>query len=116
MSGWPVPGGTVVRAVHPDIGCPMRASCKGHLYITLNSAVPVDQNRSECRYVQSAECLVCGYTSPQLDADFFTEATDDDIDECLVMIDRLIEDLRARYMNISGLKFHGEKFLLPADL
>jgi hypothetical protein len=116
MTGWPTPGGTVVRAVHPELGCPMRASCKGHLYITMNSAVPVDHNRSECRYVQAAECLVCGYVAPQLDADFFTAATDDDIDDCLAMIQRMMEDLRARYQKISGLKFYGEKFLLPADL
>lgn len=116
MSDWPTPGGTVVRAVHPDIGSPMRTACRGHLYMTMNSALPVDHNRSECRYVQSAECLVCGYVTPQIDADFFVAAGDDDIDDCVRLIDQIIDRLHQSRARIAGLKTTTSTFLLPADL
>lgn len=116
MTDWPTPGGTVVRAVHPDLGSPMRTACRGHLYLTMNSATPVDHNRSECRYVQAAECLVCGYVTPQLDADFFVAATDDDIDDCLNLIDRIVERLGQSRERINGLRTMKVDFLLPADL
>jgi hypothetical protein len=94
----------------------MRSQCKGHLYQTMNTAIPVDENRSECRYVQVAKCLVCGYLTPQVDADFFVEATQDDIVACLAMLEAWMDDLKERYRSIAELKFYGEKFLLPADL
>jgi hypothetical protein len=94
----------------------MRSACKGHLYITMNTAIPVDAKRSECRYVQTAKCLVCGYLTAEVDADFFVEATPDDIEDCLTMISQMMEDLQECYRSISELKFRGEKFLLPADL
>lgn len=113
---WPCPAGTVVRAVHPELGFPMRQACRGHLFQTMNSATQVEASYSECRYVQSVMCLVCGYTTAQLDADWFQIATDDDIQDCVYYVSQIIEHLKERRENLLTLTTRSEPFLLPVDL
>jgi hypothetical protein len=116
MSTWPCPAGTVVRAVHPELDIPIRTACRGHLFQTMNSAVPVESSYSECRYVQVVTCLVCGYITAQLDADWFHEATDDDIGDCIYYVEQIIEHLKERRENLVKLSSKTPAFTLPADL
>jgi hypothetical protein len=113
---WPCPAGMVVRGVHPELGIPMRQACRGHLFLTMNSPVPVEASYSECRYVQAASCLVCGYVTANLDADWFVEATEDDIYDCIHYVDRIIDHLKERRENLSTFVNKAPTFLLPVDL
>ena len=117
MTTWkPVPGGTVVRAVHPDLDVALVSACRDHVFETMQTAQAVEASYAECRYVQSARCLVCGYITPAVDADFFVEATSDDLTACLAWSDRTVESLRKARDEVSRHRFPEPAFLLPAEL
>lgn len=113
MSEWPHPAGTVVKAEHPEIGCPMVSGCKGHLFVLLNSPTPVDFG---CGWMQASHCLVCGYDTANVDADFFHEATDDDIAECIMFIRAQIDRLEDAALDLVQRRVPTPTFALPIDL
>jgi hypothetical protein len=112
----PCPAGTVVRAVHPELGIPMRQACRGHLFRIMNSAVPVEASYSECRFIQAATCLVCGYVTANLDADWFVEATEEDINDCIRYVDQIINHLKDKREHLVTLTDKAPTFILPGDL
>jgi hypothetical protein len=77
---WPHPIGTVVRGVVPPLDLPVRALCADHLFELVTDPLPVEYG---CGFMQRARCLVCGYVTQAIDADFWTyEATPEDFDRC----------------------------------
>lgn len=119
MSEWPHPAGTVVKAEHPEIHIPLVSGCKGHLYVLLNSPTPLPPEATYgCGFIQAAHCLVCGYDTAALDADFFREATEDDVAACILLIHSEIDRLHEAALDIAQRRnvVRQPSFALPVDL
>lgn len=64
----PHPPGTLVRCIGSH-GLPLRTSCETHIFqVGEYRAV---EGYTHTGFIQIAKCLVCSYTTPPIDSDFF---------------------------------------------
>lgn len=87
--GFPWPAGTYVRCIEPTNGQPARSTCKGHIFKTFTDPIP---STFGCGFIQSARCVVCNYTTPLIDADFWHDkVTPFDVAGCMGEVHEIID-------------------------
>jgi hypothetical protein len=134
MAEWPHPKNTVVRCVTPTM-IPVRVACFEHLFLTTSepektpplhpeevaTLTPEQREQVEievlgCGWRQSARCLVCGYETHVIDADFwYFRATNEDLDKCKEAISDDLDRLNGVYAGLEMFEIAPPRKLVNFD-